>query len=353
VSGSADRTERPTPRRLRDARRRGQVPSSRDLTATASFAAAALALWLTGPRLAGAAREALAAAVRGAFAADRFELADAAAALDGVVAHVLWAVVPVALAALVAGSVVATLQARGAVSGAALAPKPNRLDPVAGIRRLVAPRTAVEFVKTWLKAAAVVAALASALIDRRADVAGWLDGPGEGAFRAALDVAWSATWRSAALLAVAAAADTLVQRRLHERDLRMTKDEVRRDHKEEEGDPHVKSARRQAHREIATQRMVEAARTATFVAVNPTHVAAAVRYDDDTDEAPRVVAAGRGEVARRLRRAAEEAGVRVVPNRPLARALARVRVDEEIPTSLYAAVAEVLAFLRELDETRA
>jgi flagellar biosynthesis protein FlhB len=349
-SSSAERSERPTPRRLRDARRRGQIATSRDLTSTVSFAAGALALWLAMPRIGALMRGAIGSAVRLAFETDRFDAVDAAGGLGDALSHVLTAVLPVAVPALAAGSIVAAIQARGAVSVGTLAPKPERLDPAAGLKRLVAARTAVELVKTWLKVAVVLGALVSAVLDRRGELGGWLAVQGEGAFALVLEVAWSAAVRSAALLAVASAADVLVQRRLHERDLRMTKDEVRRDSKEEEGDPHVRSARRQAHREIAMQQMIDAARTATFVAVNPTHLAAAVRYSEGSDDAPRVVAAGKGEVARRIRRAAEDAGVRVVPNRPLARALVRVRVDEEIPESLYAAVAEVLAFLSEISE---
>ena len=149
------------------------------------------------------------------------------------------------------------------------------------------------------------------------------------------------------------AADVVIQRWLHTRDLRMTKDDVRRDQKEEEGDPHVKNARRQLHREMALSTMLVATRTASFVAVNPTHLAVAVRYDATADEAPRIVARGSGDAARRIRREAMRSGVRIVHNRPLARSLYVVAVDSEIPEALYVAVAEVLALVGEVTGERA
>jgi flagellar biosynthetic protein FlhB len=232
------------------------------------------------------------------------------------------------------------------VTASALAAKPERLDPVAGLKRLVRLRTLVELGKTWAKIAVVAAAALTVAIDRRGALAGALAHGGEPAFALAFDVVSAAATRAAAVLVLLGAADVLVQRRLHERELRMSKEEVRRDHKDDEGDPHVKNARKQAHREIATQRLIDATRSASFVAVNPTHVATAVRYDEEGDEAPRVVAKGSGDVARRIRRAAEESGVEVVRDRPLARALYRVPLDAEIPETLYEAVAEVLAYLQ-------
>jgi flagellar biosynthesis protein FlhB len=349
ASGSSERTERPTPRRLREARRRGQVALSRDLAAAAALAAAVAALAVDFPRVASLARGGVAAAAERAAAAPRFAESDAVAALDAALRSVTSASLPVAACALAAGAIAAALQTGCAAAPSALAPKAERLDPVAGLRRMLSLRTLAEFLKTWARLALVGAAAASAVAEHREALAGWL-ASGEVALGPALAVARSAALRSAALLLLAGAADVLLQRRLHERDLRMTKDEVRRDHKEDEGDPHLKGARKQAHREIATHRMVDAARTASFVAVNPTHLAAAVRYDEGSDDAPRVVARGAGDLARRIRRAAEESGVRVVRDRPLARALVRVPLDAEIPEALFVAVAEILAYVRETDD---
>ncbi len=350
AGSSAEKSERPTPRRLREARRKGQIPVGRDLIASASFAAAVAALALGFHWLAASVRGLLVDAIGRATSTPRFELPDAIGSLDDAMWRVAWATVPVAGSAVAAGVLAGALQTACALSASSLAPKAERLDPVAGVKRLFALRTGVELAKTWSKLLLVAVAVATAVYGHRNALLGWLASGGDGALAVVLEIAKSAAFRSAFLLLGAGAADILVQHRLHERELRMTKDEVRRDHKDEEGDPHIRNARKQAHREIATHRMTEATRTASFVAVNPTHLATAVLYDETKDEAPRVVAKGSGDVARRIRRAAESAGVRVVYDKPLARALFRVPLDGEIPESLYTAVAEVLAYVRERDE---
>jgi flagellar biosynthesis protein FlhB len=128
----------------------------------------------------------------------------------------------------------------------------------------------------------------------------------------------------------------------------MSKDEVRREYREQDGDPQLKAARERAYQEMLAQATVASVRTASVVVVNPTHVACALRYDEkEGDEAPVVVASGQGELAQRIRAAAEDYGVPVVQDVPLARALVELRVGETIPEALYEAVAEIL---REIGE---
>ena len=342
---AAARTEPPTPRRLRDARRKGQVAASRDLTSAAAFAAGLAALAATLPATAVSLGRFVAGAAARAFEPDRLDAAAALGALEGAAIEAASASALVACAALAAAALAGALQAGGVVAVGAAAPKLERLDPFGGLRRLFALRTAVELGKTWLKVACAAGAAVSVVASHHADLAAFAASDPPEALAGAAAIAAGAAARVALVLLLLAAADVLVQRRLHERDLRMTKDEVRRDHREDEGDPHVKSARRQAHREIAAERMVAAAREASFVAVNPTRLAVALRYDGDSDAAPRVVAKGTGRLALRIRRAAEGAGVRVVRDRPLARALYLVPVEAEIPEALYTAVAEVLAWI--------
>jgi type III secretion protein U len=123
----------------------------------------------------------------------------------------------------------------------------------------------------------------------------------------------------------------------------MSKDEVKREHKESEGDPQMKAARERAHKEVIAQATVANVRTASVVIVNPTHLATALRYDEkEGDEAPVVVASGDGDLAARIVRAAHDYGVPVVRDVPLARALAELEVGDAIPEALYEAVAEIL-----------
>ena len=348
MSGSStDRTERPTPKRLRDARRKGQVGASRDLTSAVGLCAAVGALALLLPDACAAVAGAARAAIETSCAGGDFDAARALATLDDALMLVLRVALPSVAAAAAAGALAGAIQTSGLAAPGALSPKLERLSPLTGFKRLVGVRAAVESVKTWAKLAVVGAAAASAIVGHAGELAGAVRGDGTASLALAWAVTRSVALRTAVATLALGAADFLIQRKLHERDLRMTKDEVRREFKEEEGDPHVKHARKRAHRELALEQMVASARTANVVLVNPTRIAAALRFDEAEDDAPRVVAKGTGHVAARIRAAALEAGVPVVPNRALARALVRVPVDEPIPEELYSAVAEVLAFVGE------
>jgi flagellar biosynthesis protein FlhB len=348
ASSASERSEKPTARRLRDARRKGQVAVSRDLATAAGFASALGTLVALLPE----ARLQLAACVlqsveRAGSGAD-LEIATASSAVGSAVWMILSISLPVGAAAIAGSAGVSLMQTQGLVSGESLSPKPERFNPVAGLKRLVAARTLVEFAKSWVKVVAVGSAAILAVASEGLSAlvnSSWTE-PGDAMLvgaRISMTVALAVAGASLAI----GGADVLLQRWLHARDLRMTKDEVRRDQKEEDGDPHIKHVRKQIHRELALPTMLHRTRTASFVAVNPTHLAIAVVYRDDSDEAPRIVAKGAGEIARRLRREAERYGVRVVRNKPLARALFAVPVDAEIPEELYLAVAETLTFIAE------
>ncbi len=351
ANSASERTEQPTPRRLRDARRKGQVAVSRDLASAVSLVCALGAVVATLP----VARRELAAGVlrsiERAGSAEVLDVLSASNAIEGALWMLLKLALPIGLAALAGGVAVTMLQTHGLVTGSAFTPKLERLNPIAGLKRLVAARTIVELVKTWIRLIVIGAAASFAVAGEGLAglVASSWSEPGD-----AMHVGARVSMIAALAVAVATVgiggADVLLQRWLHARDLRMTKDEVRRDHKEEEGDPHVKQARKQVHRELALSTMLRATRSASFVAVNPTHLAVAVAYDEGRDEAPRVVAKGAGEMAKRIRREAERSRIRVVRNKPLARALFSVPVTAEIPEELYIADAETIAFIREADD---
>jgi len=156
-----------------------------------------------------------------------------------------------------------------------------------------------------------------------------------------------------AFLTAMAALDVLYVRWRHEKRLRMTRKEVRDEVKEREGSPHVRSRVRQLQREVSRSRMIQAASEASVVVTNPTHYAVALQYSRDLP-APRVLAMGRNHVAQRIREVAREHDIPIVENPPLARLLFRTaKVGQDIPESLYQAVAEVLAFVYRVDARRA
>jgi flagellar biosynthesis protein FlhB len=149
-------------------------------------------------------------------------------------------------------------------------------------------------------------------------------------------------WGAAVVSLVLGAADYFFVRRAWRERHRMSKDEVKREHRESEGDPEIKAARRRAHQEALAGSMIAAVKNATVLIVNPTHLATALRYQEDEDEAPVVLAHGEGDLARRLIEAAHQYGVPVVRDVPIAHALKELTLGEQIPEALYEAVAEVL-----------
>jgi len=340
VSGA--RSEPPTPRRLAEARRRGQVAVSRNLTGAVALAAGAGVLALEGAasrgELVGLVRRSLQSAP---LAPEPFSAlgpaaaAAAAAALGAVARLVAWP----ALAAALAGAICGLVQTGGLFAPRLAAPQAGRLDPGAGIRRLFG-RERLAATGLSLLQAVPAALLLAAWLRGNATALGQL--PRGGSAAAAAGLLAPLAGQLLALLALLGALDLLLARRRHRRSLAMTRDEVRREQREEEGDPGHRAERRRRHRDLALAAPVA---SATCVLVNPTRLAVALHHERGRG-APRVVAKGAGPAARRLRSAARLAGVPIVREVALARALHRqVEVGEEIPEALYDAAAAVLAHL--------
>ncbi len=334
---SGSRTEQPTPRRLREARRRGEVALSRDLSGAVALLAGLAALAAAGPALAVRLTRFLRAAVEAAPRGEAPPLGVLVEALGAVAAASL----PACAAAFLATAAAGVLQVGARVAPEALAFRWDRLDPVRGLRRLVSP---AQLLQIGLRLAEV--ALALLLAARRLSGAARalsqlprLEPAAAAAVAAPLLRAL--TWEIGALLLAFGLADLGIQRRRHRRALMMTREEVRRDQREEEGHPHLRAERERLRRSAAQAGPVA---RAACVVVNPTRLAVALGHERGTDEAPRVLAKGAGEEAARIRAAARRAGVPVVRDVPLARALFRLaEVGEAIPEDLFEAAAAVLA----------
>ncbi|MBK9516583.1 MAG: EscU/YscU/HrcU family type III secretion system export apparatus switch protein [Anaeromyxobacter sp.] len=334
---SGPRTEAPTPRRLAEARRRGEVAVSRELTGAVALAAGLAALAAAGPALLDAAARLLR---RGLGAALGQQPPPAAALLEAAGAVARLSALP-CLAALVAGAAAGLLQSGGLLAPAAVAPRAGRLDPASGLARLVSgDRLAA--VGLGLLKATLVAGLA--LLWARGALPALAALPRAAHPLSALGGVLAPLLRGLLVaLLLLGGADLLLARRRHQRRLRMTRDEVRREQREDEGDPAHRGERRRRHRALLEATPVA---RATCLVVNPTHVAVALLHRRERDEPPRVVAKGRGAAARRLRSEARRAGVPIVRDVALARALHRLaEVGDELPEPLYDAAAAVLAHL--------
>jgi type III secretion protein U len=349
-----DKTERPTPKRLDDARKKGDVAKSREVGSVV-----VLALWLAlGALTLGYAVKRLAALWESLFivigqgwATTGFAGAArqiGAQAAEAGVLLVAMLVVPAAALGLLADF----LQAGPVLSFDKIKPKMEHLNPVEGIKRMFTMDNLIEVLKSLAKTVLLV-------------VIGWL------VVRAAVPemvglartttlpagAVGGLTWRltvqllawTVALFAGVALLDAVYQRWSFTKKMRMSLRDIKQEAKEGEGDPYIKQQRRQLHQEWSQQQARQAAAGANVLVVNPTHVAIAIDYDRETTPVPTIAAKGEDHVAREMRQAAEDAGVPIVRNVPLARdLLARAEVGEIVPADLFDLIAEVVLWAREV-----
>jgi type III secretion protein U len=335
---SGERTEAPSGRRIRDARRRGQVAVSAELTGAAATAGGLIGIALAGAN----GTHSLGQAMRAALLTAPLAPPEPAAALARSGAALLHAVLIPGGGALAGAVAAGLLQSGFLFAPAALIPRLERLDPFRGMQRLLSPAQLGAVVLGLAKAAVLLGVGALWLRETATPLA----------MLARLEPA--ALWRAVPLLGDLAVrlllalvalgiVDLLRVRRRHLRLLRLTREEARREQREDEGDPALRGERRRLHRGVVEAGPIS---RATVVVVNPTHLAVALRHDRGGPDAPRVVAKGAGRAAARIRSAARRCGVPVVRDVLLARALHRlVEVGEEIPEDLYHAAAVVLAHL--------
>lgn len=335
---SGEKTEEATPKRLREARKKGEVPKSRDLASAAVLLAVAGAGVATGPQ----ALANLGEMCRLAFRAAEGGLPASHGLLEVGLSLGARAAMPLVLAALLAGTLATFLQVGPLLTFAPITPKPERLDPIKGTKNLFSQRQLVELLKNLLKIVVVGMVAWSVLRDSLRGVVALAGHDALFTLEAAGALVSKLMLRVGGAVLAIGILDVFYQRWRHRRDQRMSKDEVKREYKEAEGDPHAKQERERLHREIIEHDMVEQVRTADVLVVNPTHLAVALRYEEGVTDAPEVVARGAEHLARRMIQAAEESGVPVMRDVPLARALFELEVGEAIPETLYEAVAAVL-----------
>ncbi|MEQ1886163.1 MAG: EscU/YscU/HrcU family type III secretion system export apparatus switch protein [Bryobacteraceae bacterium] len=347
MADSGQRTEQPTQRRLDKARREGNFPASREFVSSLQFLvfvallATSAGAWflqvrgMTGSLLRAAfsltlTPDMLIGLVRGAIVPQFTPLAAGGAAL-----------VAVALAAQLGIS-------RFGFAAAKLAPDFNRLNPLSRIQNL--PGQTLPMFLQALALLPIVAFIVYYEVRENLDsllALPWMSVPAGVVSTAS--ILRALMWRAAVVFVAVGAIDLFWQRRRYNKQLRMTKQEVREEAKEQQGNPQIKMHVRKMQRDFARRRMMNEIPNATAVIVNPTHYAVAIRYSVDTPGAPKVIAKGKNYLALRIRQRAQEHKVPIVENPPLARALYQsVDVGQEIPANLYRAVAEILAYIYRL-----
>lgn len=350
MASRSERTEKPTAKRRRDARRKGQVPRSREVPFAATFLLMVIALGFTGSvflvRLQGPFRlfwaqlgrnDITVGNVQGVF----LEMGRAVFLLAG---PFLLLIFVVSLFSLVGQS--------GLVfSAEPLKFKPDKLNPVNNLKKVFSKSGLVQMAKSLLLVSVIVW-LSWTVVSKHIhefqlmivmDVASIVATWGE--------ILYEVSLRAALCLVILAIGDFIFQRYSYEESLRMTKQEVKDEFKDTEGDPTVKGRIRRMQRELARQRMMAAVPEADVVVTNPTHFAVALKFDMETMDAPEVVAKGQDHLARKIRAIAEESHVPIVEEVELAQTLYHtVGVGEEVPVQLYRAVAQILAYVYRLKQ---
>ena len=340
-----ERTEAATPRRREEARERGHVARSADLSSAVILLAAVLALQFFG--------RGLSDRLFGATAGILQRLAEVDGSRENLALHYGGACVaaflgflPILLVIVIAAIGVNVAQVGFLFVTEPLAPSFDRIDPIAGFGRIFSVRSVARMASGLLKVAAVGLVVFLTIWAERARLVGLMGYAFEEIVTYGTGMMLTLGLRAVLVLLVLAILEYGYQKWQYERDLRMSKQEVREEMKRFEGDPKIKERRRAIQRQLAMQRMMQKVPKATVVITNPTHLAVAIEYRKDEMEAPVVVAKGAEGLAKRIREIALEHGVPIVERKDLAQAVYKsVDVGQAIPVELYQAVAEVLAYV--------
>jgi flagellar biosynthetic protein FlhB len=340
-----DKTERATPKRRQEARRKGQVAKSQDLGGAVVLLASLLSLSALGPAAWGHMRDAMLRSLSLIATPDVVDRGGVSKLLLSTMTDAALAAGPIALVCMLAGVVTGVLQVGWKPSGQALKPDPKRINPLKGAKNLFGMHFLFESAKTVVKFAVIGSIAAMALFGQLGEL-GALVGmtPAELLHRGSETILQIAQ-RGAMGYLVIALVDFAWQRYRFEKQMRMDKEEVKQEHKGQEVSAEVRGAIRRRQMQAARARMMADIPGADVVVTNPTHYAVALRYGNDAP-APVVVAKGQDLIAARIRAIAGEHSVPVISDPPLARALhGSVEIGYEIPEELFGAVAQLLAFV--------
>ena len=354
MAGDSDleKTESATPRRREKALEEGQIVRSRELTTFALLSAGFFGVW----GMSGSIGDHLGSMLRGAlmfnhasvFEPRRMMIGAGAAGREG-----LYALLPILLMTGAAALLAPLALGGWHVSSSSLQPKFSRLDPIAGLGKLFSINGPIQLGMSLAKTLVVGLIGGVSIWNRHDQILALATQPLTVAFANAAHLIAACCGMTVAGMFLVAALDVPYQIWSYHKKLRMTKEEVKREHKENEGDPKIKGRIRAQQRAIARRRMMSKVPTADVVVTNPTHFAVALSYSDGEMRAPKVVAKGVNLVAARIREIAAENNVPLLEAPPLARALYHnVELDREIPGPLYGAVAEVLAWVYQLRRFR-
>ncbi|GMT96504.1 flagellar biosynthesis protein FlhB [Corallococcus caeni] len=341
---SGDKTEEPSQKKLDDSRKKGQVWKSKDLTGVAVLVAGlgiARGTWGT-----------VEAEISSLFLFT-FDVIAHPDRLDLAMSQILYMAlkslavltIPVAAGAAAMGGLMEFLQVGSLFTIDPVMPKFDKLNPIAGLKNMFTKKAFVELLKNLIKISVAAYVVYGVVRDSMPLVIETVRQDTHGIMAILGEIIYRVGARIVLLFVIFGVFDVWWQRKSYMKDMMMTKEEVKKEYKQSEGDPHHKAKRKELHHEIMEGAQMEAVKDASVIVTNPDHVAVALMYDQNKDGAPRVLVKGMDAKAERIKALAREADVPLLRNVPLAHALLRVEVGEEVPEELYDAVAEVLNFV--------
>jgi flagellar biosynthetic protein FlhB len=341
-----DKTEKATPKRRQDARKEGRVAKSQDLTVGITLLAAFGTLKAFGGYIVQKLEMVLTKYITlcHEYSRDLLDINSVHLKIVEGYVYIIITIAPIMLCALLIGLAVEFSQVGILKKKDPMTPKFDKLNPVNGLKNMFSMRSVVELVKSILKFTVMAYVLYSEINDRMSEFPTLMQGDYRDAILFMIDVIFSVGFKLGGIMLSLGVLDYLYQKWSFEKSIRMTKQEIKDEYKQTEGDPKIKSKIKQKQQEIAMRRMMSAVPSADVVITNPTHYAVALKYDDSGNGAPVVVAKGKDFVARKIKEKAKEYRIEMVENRPLAQALYKtVPIGVQIPPEFYRAVAEILA----------
>lgn len=353
MSEKDSKTEEATPKRLSDARKKGQIAKSQDLNAAVSFfvftmlsGALGQYIYVNGQRY-----------MKDYFSRDLFSMEITKANvgklfMDSIIQFSLL-VLPFLGIAVLLGYLINIVQTGFLYTTEPLKPDIKKLNPIEGFKNIVSKKAAFNLIKNLLKLVLVFYISYNNLLKSSKMILNSGNIGTEKLFFFLLDFAKNLSMDIAVIMIVLGILDYVMQKREYKENLKMSLQEIKDEYKEMEGDPQIKSQRRQKQRQIAMGRMMADIPSSTVVITNPTHLAVVLRYDTTKDEAPIVTAKGADLLAQKIREMAKEHDIPIMENKPLARTMYKeVEVGDYIPMELYQAIAEILALVYEMNEKK-
>jgi flagellar biosynthetic protein FlhB len=344
-----DKTEPATPKRREDARKKGQVAQSREIPSAMILLSSMIVLFFSGSWMFLSMTDFMASVFRNICSLNHLQTADPNALMLEIFKQILSVLMPLMLAVLIAGIAANLFQIGFLFTGAPLVPKLSKLNPLEGIKRLCSMRSLAELIKSIFKLLFVGSISFFMIKGEIVNIPSLIQLSIVDTLLFISKVSFKICFYTFLALLILSILDYTFQRWQHEKSLRMTKQEVKDEFKQREGDPAVKARIKSIQREMAQRRMMKSVPEADVIITNPTQLAIALKYDKETMMAPRVTAKGAGYIAERIKKISRENNIPLVEHKPLAQILFKVvEIGGFVPVNLYRAVAEVLAYVYRL-----